>query len=61
MLTLTIFDNIFRFEGARHQNGPENLKKKKNVKPKIFIFKYFSKIPSEMDSTHPLYPILILQ
>ena len=26
---------------------------------KIFIFEYFLKIPSEMNSTHPFYPILI--
>ena len=26
---------------------------------KIFIFEYFQKIPSEMNSTHPFYPILI--
>ena len=31
----------------------------KNVNPKILIFEYFSKIPSEMNSTHPFYPILI--
>ena len=26
---------------------------------KTFIFEYFPKIPSEMNSTHPFYPILI--
>ena len=28
-------------------------------KTKIFIFEYFSKIPSEMNSNDPFYPILI--
>ena len=32
---------------------------KKKIQTKIFIFKYFPKIPSEMNSTHPFYPILI--
>ena len=32
----------------------------KNVKTKIFIFVYFPKFPSEINSTHPFYPILIL-
>ena len=31
----------------------------KNVKTKIFIFGYFPRIPSEMNYTHPFYPILI--
>ena len=31
----------------------------KNVKTKIFIFKYFLKNPSEMNSNQPFYPILI--
>ena len=30
-----------------------------NVRTKILIFEYFPKIPSEMISTHPFYPILI--
>ena len=29
----------------------------KNSKTKILIFEYFPKIPSEMNSTHPFYPI----
>jgi len=31
-----------------------------NVKTKIFIFEYFPKIPPEIKSNHPFYPILIL-
>ena len=31
----------------------------KFIKTKIFIFIYFSKIPSEMNSNDPFYPILI--
>ena len=31
----------------------------KKLNPKIFIFEYFPKIPSEMNSTYPIYPILI--
>ena len=30
-----------------------------NFETKIFISKYFPKIPSEMNSTHPFYHILI--
>ena len=41
------------FEGARPEKGL------KNFKTKIFIFEYFPNIPSEMNSTHPVYPILI--
>ena len=38
---------------------PQNLTFLKNVRTKIYIFEYFPKIPSEMNSTHPFYPILI--
>ena len=40
----------------RHQNFTFS---KKKYGPKIFIFEYFSKIASEMNSTHPFCPILI--
>ena len=37
--------------------GPK--KASKFSKTKIFIFEYFTKIPSEMNSNDPFYPILI--
>ena len=59
MLPLNSFENFFSFDGARPENRPQNLTLFKNVKPKIFSFEYFQKIPSEMNSTHPFYPIFI--
>ena len=54
-LPSNFFEIFFSFEGAR----PENLTFFKIFKTKIFIFEYFPKIPSVMNSTHPFYPILI--
>ena len=58
MLPLKFFDNIFSFDvlGLKKTSKFYFLK---NFKPRIFIFEYFPKISSEMDSTHPYYPILI--
>ena len=43
-----MFEDIFSFKGARPKKASEfDLK---NVKTKIFIFDYFPKIPSEMNS-----------
>ena len=38
---------------------PYNMDFFKKFKTKIFIFEYYPKIPLEMNSTHPFYPILI--
>ena len=36
-----------------------NMRFFKKFKTKIFIFDYYPKMPLEMNSTHPFYPILI--
>ena len=45
-------------EGARPQKGLK-FDLFQEFYPKIFIFEYFPKIPSKMNSRHPFYPILI--
>ena len=58
-LTLKFFGKFFSFEGARPEKGLKIWPFSKISKNKIFIFEYFSKIPSEMNSNDPFYPILI--
>ena len=59
MLPLNFVEKIFSFEGARPKKGLKIRPFSKISKTKIFIFEYFSKIPSEMNSNDPFYPILI--
>ena len=59
MLPLNFFEKIFSFEGARPKKGLKIRPFSKISKTKIFIFEYFSKIPSDMNSNDPFYPILI--
>ena len=55
--TLTFFYNSV-IEDAMPEKAL-NMPSLKKFKTKIFIFEYFPKIPSELNSTHPFYPILI--
>ena len=59
MLPLNFFEKNFSFEGARPEKGLKIRSFSKISKTKIFIFEYFSKIPSEMNYNDPFYPILI--
>ena len=59
MLPLNFFEKIISFEGARPEKGIKIYSFQKLQKTKILIFEYFSKIPSEMNSNDPFYPILI--
>ena len=56
--TLNFFKQIFSFKGANLKRTTKFDLLKKSRK-KIFIFEYFPKIPSEMNSKHPFYSILI--
>ena len=53
-----IYIYIYNIEDAMPKK-PYNMPFFKKFKTKIFIFEYFPKIPLEMNSTHPFYPILI--
>ena len=55
--TLNFVDQIFSFEDARPEKGIKIWPFSKISKLKIFIFQYFLKISSEINCTHPFYPI----